>query len=249
MSQTNKIYCEDITLLSELAEEIRKYQGVNPNAPNLFGIEYNFEKRIEIDSLTITRQPNWILITGRTDNYSFKIHKFENTLKLEKQYKSCNIDITRFVDNNDNVQTISTITAYKVNNNPLSRRKNVINTGNLTLLCDRDGNFISEEQFWDTHELIDNVEIPYIRHETSQKINDEYVIRRSYKSYYNKDIPSEIRYSKHMIHGTSNCNKILYACGDIDEITYYDLLKNFYSSKKAENPIQKLKSKLFKPKD
>lgn len=247
------ISCNELALLYELCEEIRKYQGITGSAKGLFGIADDFVEKIEIDSLSITRQPNFIFVKGKAGTCDFKIHKFGNVLKIEKNYKDFNINIIRFIDSDFNVRTNSTITDYKVNNNPLLKNKTIRGEGNATLLCDHDGNFICEEQFWDMREASDNDVLfkPYVRYEISQAIDEKTVLRKGYKSYCNQKANLNISYSKYgIIRGTKNSKKELCACGEISEATYYELLEKAEALKKSENvkAKQKLKDRIFKHK-
>lgn len=251
MAQKKLISCKDITLLYELVDEIRKYQGISGSSQSLFGIEDDFTERIEVDSLNITRQPNWIIVTGKTHDYDFEIHKFENILKIEKRSKERDVNIIKFVDNDFNVRTNSTMTNYKVNN-PLSKTKNIRGKGNATLLCDYDGNFIYEEQFWQIHEGLDSNEpfMPYVRHQILQAIGNDFVLEKNQTTYYEETVPPKNNYRKNVIRKVSDSKKVIAACGIIDEATYYKLLEESSSLKTDEtrNPKQKLKDRIFKRK-
>jgi len=250
MLKKKTISCNYIELLTELVEQIRKYQGVSGSAQSLFGIEDDFIEHIKGDSINLTKKPNYILVTGRTHDYNFEIHKFENILEIEKSSKDCDINIIRFVDSDSNVHTNSTITNYKVNNHPFLKTNYIRSKGNANLLCDCDGNLIYEEQLWQTYEsLADNESFkPYVSHQILQSINNEFVLGKNYKCYYDESIKPDIRYSKYVIRDVSDSKKVIDACGNIDEGTYYKLLEDSSSLKKEKNrkTKQKLKDRIFK---
>lgn len=247
MSTKNKVSCDDIMLLYELTKEIIHYQGVS-GSKSLFGLKDNFPETIDVASLSVTKKPNWILITGKTSDYDFEINKFGNTIKIERHSNDCNIDIIRFVDKDSNVRTNSTITNYKTNNSPISKTRSIRGKGNATLLCDKDGNFISEEQFWQIYEAVDGSQSfkPYVRHEILQAIDNEIVLSKNHVYYYDDEtISSKISYRRNVIqHGQ------LQVCADISETIYCELLEEFSSSKNEEvmHPKPKLKDKIFKHK-
>ena len=251
MSQKKMISCSDITLLYELAKEIRKYQGVR--AQSLFGIEENFVELIVVDSLNITKKSNWILITGKTPDYNFEIHKFGNITKIERCSKDRDVNIIRFVDGDSNVRTNCTITYYKPNNNPLSKTRSISGKGNATLLCDCDGNFISEEQFWQIYEDKYGGPSfkPYVRHEFLQAIDNGFVLGKEHKYYYEETMqPNRIMCRKYAVRNVSGDKKSLELCTELSERTYYALLEEFFSMSKEENirPKQKLINRIFKHK-
>lgn len=252
MGQKNTISYKEITFLKELCEEIRKYQGVSGSAESLFGLGKDFMERVNLDSVTIIRNPGWIIATGKTCDYDFEIHRFGSVLRIEKKSKERDVIIIRIIDEASNVCINSTIINYKVNNNLLLKDKSVRGKGNATLLCDYNGNFIKEEQFWDTHESLDGNKSfkPYVMHQILQAIDNEVVLSKSHKSFYDKSVQSIISYRKYAIRKNSEDQKYLVTTADISEETYSNLLEGTSSSKKeeGEKPKQKLKDRLFKHK-
>ena len=242
MSKEGIVSVKDIPLLFDLVEDIKKYQGVHV----FFGIPNNFIELIESDSLNITVYPDGLVVNAKTCDYDFVIHKFDDVLKIEQHSKYFDKEIIRFVDADLNVRTNSTIVNYKNNNNLLSKTRSIRGKGYGTLLCDRDGNFISEEQFWDTYEDLDGSKTfkPYVRHEILRAIDNKIVLGKNKKSYYDKTIKSNVSYSKYIMCTDLNGNKELQVCGDLSEETYCDLMDDFLTSKKEEP--KKTRRRIFK---
>lgn len=252
MSQKKMVNCNDITLLQQLSKEIRKFQGVNASN-GLYGLESNFLDKIDINSLDIIINPNITLIKGKTTDYDFEIHKFENIIKIVKYSKYSDINIIRFVDEDSNVRINSTITNYKISNNPLSKAKDIRGNGNATLLCDHEGNFIYEEQFWQTYEDMNGNQSfkPHVRHELLQAIDNGFVLGKNHIYYLNEIKQPKIKYRKYVIHKVSDDKKVFNCCAELNEDQYYELLEDFNLSKIEEIVQPKLKSKkrIFNHKD
>lgn len=233
-----------LKLLSDLCEEIVKYQGVSGSSESLFGIPYDFIENIEEDSVKMVLQPDWCYVTGRTSDYDFVIHKFSEIIKIEKHSKEYDVEITRFVDADFKVHTNSTITNYRVNKNPFSK-KSVRGKGNAILVCDCNGNFISEEQFWDIWEDLEGNKSfkPYVQYKKLQAVGNEIVLGKSYKSYYDMNLHSNITYDKYIAINDLNSRKKLYSCGGLPKQIYYSLLEETGLLKTDENQLVKSKLK------
>lgn len=249
MAEKKVLTCDDLFLIDEVIDDILKYQGPRKS---VFGLDYNFIEKIDANSLEVIRNGNWLTINGKTNEYSFKIQKYNDTLQIEKKYEDLNINLVRFKDENSNYRTNVTSINYRTSKNPLCPSKTEIIKQFGTLLVDSEGNFIREDRFYEVNNssIANNPTfVPYVKTSEMMAINDGYALSKTSRTFRGI-VGSEVKYNKYYIKNFSDGSKELVKCGPISELTYDELLEAYNESKKKEQeaPKVRIKDRIFKRK-